>query len=53
MAKITEKQIAEILQDLEWIPSADFVVETKGVLFRINPKWAKDKAKEITELLKT
>ena len=50
--KQIEEEIADILMDIELIASSEEIVQTTGVLFRVNPKWAKNKAKVIVKVLK-
>ena len=44
------KEIEEIIKNIDAYPSISFVVQEKGLLWRIAPEYAKDKAKELLKL---
>jgi len=52
MTTTMEKKIQKELQDITYYVSADQVVEEKGLLWRIKPRYAKDKAQTILSLLR-
>lgn len=47
---LREKIIKE-LRNIEFYPSADNVVQEKGLLFRINPRYAKEKSDSILQIV--
>ena len=46
-----KKKIEKILKNIDWYASAEDVVQTRGLLWRVNPEYAKEKANEIIKVL--